>query len=122
MKVYLLAVALIVFAVCCIIMMLFAGILNTLESIPNWLSWLQWISAVRYSFNVLIVNEFRNITFCLANFIDICPITVSEVLRKLALDSATDWDMWKHFFGLTMMAITFFLLAYIQLFRIKHIK
>jgi ATP-binding cassette subfamily G (WHITE) protein 2 len=122
MKLYLLAVASVIVAFCYIVMFLFTGVPVAIDSIPNWLSWIQWISAFRYSFGVLAVNDFRNITFCVANFPDICPMIGSEVLEKLALDYATSWDMWKYFFGLTMMTLTFFLLAYIQLFRIKKTK
>ncbi len=102
--------------------MVFSGFLVDLDSVFNWLSWIQWISAFRYSSNTLTVNEFRNITFCLANFTDVCPMTGSEVLTKQSLDYATDWDIWKYFFALTMMAITALLLAYIQLCRIKKTK
>jgi hypothetical protein len=122
MKLYLLGVALFVVIFSYMIMFLFTGVFIALESISNWLSWIQWISAFRYSFNVLVVNEFHNITFCVANFTDICPMMGSVVLRKLALDYVTDWDIWKHVFGLTIMALTFFVLAYIQLFRIKKTK
>jgi ATP-binding cassette subfamily G (WHITE) protein 2 len=118
----LLAVALIVVVLTFVVMFVFSGFLVELDSVFDWLSWIQWISAVRYSSNVLTVNEFRNIKFCLANFTDVCPMTGSEILTKQALDHATDWDMWKYFFALTMMAITFFLLTYIQLFRIKKTK
>jgi hypothetical protein len=52
----------------------------------------------------------------------VCPLTGSDVLEQQELDYDTDWDLWKYFFALSMMTITFFLLAYIQLFRIKKTK
>ncbi|CAF4752426.1 unnamed protein product, partial [Rotaria sp. Silwood2] len=116
------AVALIVVVLIFVIMFLFSGFLISLDSMFKSLSWIQWISAVRYASNVLTVNEFRNINFCLANQTDICPMNGSEILIKQAMDYATVWDMWKYFFALTMMAVTFLLLAYIQLFRIKKSK
>jgi ATP-binding cassette, subfamily G (WHITE), member 2 len=120
--VYILAVALIVVVLIFVIMLVFTGFLVELASVFNWLSWIQWISAFRYSSNTLTVNEFRNITFCSANFTDFCPTNGSDVLQKRALDHETDWDMWKNFFALTMMTITFLILAYIQLFRLKKNK
>jgi ATP-binding cassette subfamily G (WHITE) protein 2 len=104
-------------------MMVFSGFLIDLNSVFNWLAWIQWISAFRYSLNVVIINEFRNnITFCSANATSICPMTGSYVLDQRGLDHAIDWDMWKYLFALCMMAITFLLLAYIPLIRIKKNK
>ena len=112
-----LAVALIMVILLFVIMMMFSGFLIELVSIFNWLSWIQWVSAFRYGSNVLTINEFRNITFCLANLTSLCPLTGTDILEKQALDYSTNWDMWKHFFALMMMAVTFLLLALIQLFR-----
>ena len=106
-----------------ILMLVFSGFFIDLKSVFNWLSWIQWISAFRYSLNTLVINEFRgNITFCLPNATNICPLTGSDVLNKRDLEHATDWDLWKNFFALCMMALTFFVLAYIQLIRIKKTK
>ncbi|CAF4919808.1 unnamed protein product [Rotaria sp. Silwood1] len=116
------AVALIIVVLIFVIMFLFSGFLISLDSVFNWLSWIQWISAFRYASNMLSVNEFRDINFCLVNQTDVCPMNGSEILIKQAVDYASDWDMWKYFFALTMMAITFLLLAYIQLCRIKKSK
>jgi ATP-binding cassette subfamily G (WHITE) protein 2 len=115
-------VALIVVVLIFVIMLVFSGFIVELSSVFSWLSWIQWISAFRYASNVLTVNELRNITFCLANNTDVCPVMGSDVLQTQRVDYATDWDMWKYFFALSMMAITFLLLAYIQLFRIKKTK
>mgnify|MGYP006892788269 FL=1 len=103
-------------------MLVFSGFLIALESVFNWLRWLQWLSAVRYSFNVLIINEFRNIQFCHQNYTDICPMNGHEVLKKQSLNYEIEWDLWKYFFALTMMTLMFFFLAFFQLFRIKKTK
>jgi ATP-binding cassette subfamily G (WHITE) protein 2 len=116
------AVALIVVVLIFVIMFVFSGFLISLASVFDWLSWIQWISAFRYASNVLTINEFRHIQFCLANNTNICPTTGADILKNNALNSTTDWDMWKYFFALTMMTIIFFVLAYIQLFRIKKTK
>jgi ATP-binding cassette subfamily G (WHITE) protein 2 len=116
------AVALIVVVLIFVIMFVFSGFLIALDSVFDWLSWIQWISAFRYASNILTVNEFRYIQFCLANDTNICPTTGAEILKNKDLDYTTNWDMWKYFFALTLMTITFLLLAYIQLFRIKKTK
>ncbi|CAF4072859.1 unnamed protein product [Rotaria magnacalcarata] len=116
------AVALIVVVLIFVVMLVFSGFLISLSSVFPWLSWIQWISAFRYASNVLTVNEFRNNRFCLANLTSICPMMGSDVLNKQGVDYTTDWDMWKYFFALTMMAITFLLLAYFQLHRMKKSK
>jgi ATP-binding cassette subfamily G (WHITE) protein 2 len=116
------AVALIVAILICVVMMMFSGFLIDLASVFNWLSWIKWISAVRYASNILTINEFQGLTFCLANLTDICPITGEEILDKRALSHADAWDLWKNFMALTLMAIIFFILAYIQLVRTKKTK
>jgi ATP-binding cassette, subfamily G (WHITE), member 2 len=106
-----------------ILMLVFSGFLIDLKSVFDWLSWIQWISAFRYALNTVTINEFRNnITFCLANASNVCPLTGSDVLDQRGFDHATDWDLWKNFFALCMMTTTFLLLAYIQLIRIKKTK
>lgn len=103
-------------------MMMFSGFLIDLASVFDWLSWIQWISAFRYASNILTINEFKGLRFCLANFTNICPVTGESVLDKRGLAHAHDWDLWKHFFALTLMSIVFFVLAYIQLVRTKKTK
>lgn len=104
-------------------MVVFNGFLIDLNSVFVWLSWIQWISAFRYGFNVVVINEFNNnITFCLSNATSVCPTSGYDVLNERGIDHATSWDMWKYFFALCMMALTFFILAFIQLIRIKKTK
>lgn len=117
-----LAVALIIVILIFIIMMIFSGFFVDLSSVLNWLSWIQWISAFRYGLNMLAINEFRNITFCLSNMTDICPTTGIDVLEQKKIDYKTDWDMWKNIFAISIMAFGFFILAFIQLLRMKKIK
>jgi len=116
------AVALIVVILVLVIMMMFSGFLIDLASVFSWLSWIQWFSAFRYASNILTINEFQGLTFCLPNLTDICPLTGKEILDKRALSHANAWDLWKNFLILTLMAIMFFLLAYIQLIRTKKTK
>jgi hypothetical protein len=104
------------------IMMIFSGFLIKLDSIFNWLSWIQWISAIRYASNVVMINEFRGLTFCLANASEVCLTSGENVLKDKAIDHTVDWDLWKYFLALSLMVVIFFVLTYIQLIRIKKTK
>lgn len=103
-------------------MMVFSGFLVKLASVFKWLSWLQWISALRYASNVLTINEFQGLRFCLSNQTNICPMTGEEVLTDRGIDHGTAWDLWKNFLILALMTVVFFTLAFIQLLRIKKTK
>ncbi|CAF5003214.1 unnamed protein product [Rotaria sp. Silwood1] len=116
------AVALIVVILVLVIMMMLSGFLIDLPSVFIWLSWIQWISAFRYASNVLTINEFQGLIFCLPNQTDFCPMTGDEILDKRGLAHSNAWDLWKNFFALTVMALLLFILAYIQLIRIKKPK
>ncbi len=83
---------------------------------------MQWISGFRYASNVLTINEFQGLTFCLPNQTNICPLTGEEILDKRGLPHNNPWDLWKYFLALTSMAVIFFILAYIQLMRTKKTK
>ena len=121
MQGYLSAVALIAINFCHLMMLLFSGLVGT-KGIPNWISSTEWINAFRYSFNVLVMNEFHNTTFCVPNLPHVCPTTGLSVMKQIPLDYASEWDIWKNFFLLTILTTTLFLLAYIQLCRIKTTK
>ncbi|CAF1198891.1 unnamed protein product, partial [Adineta ricciae] len=103
-------------------MSMFTGFLIDLSSIDVWLSWIQWISAVRYATNTLIINEFDNMEFCLANATQICPVTGADVMNQYKLDFATTWDTWKYLFALVMMTIVPLMLGYLQLLFMKKTK
>jgi hypothetical protein len=116
------AVALIIAILICVIMTIFSGFILDLDSVFSWLSWIRWISASRYVSNLLIINEFQGLTFCLPNRTDICPMTGEQVLDNLDLPHANSWDLWKNFVALAIMTVIFFILAYVQLVRIKKRK
>jgi len=103
-------------------MMVFSGFLAHLSSIPTWLRWLQWVSAVRYAQNILLINELKGLTFCLADMPSICPMTGEDVLARQLIDYASPWDLWKYYLGLVIMTLVFLILALIQLLRIRKPK
>lgn len=103
-------------------MMLFSGFLINLTSIVVFLRWIQWISVFRYSSNVLAINEFQNLTLCYSSDVDTCLMKGEEVLLRRHISYATVWDLWKNIFAVLLIAVTFLIMAYIQLVRIKKFK
>lgn len=103
-------------------MMVFSGFLIDLKSIFVSLRWIQWISAFRYATNILTINEFRNLSFCLENNTQICPLTGDQILIDRDIPYGTNWDLWKNFIALMMMIVVFLLLAFIELLRMKKVK
>ncbi len=43
--------------------MLFSGYMANLDTIVNWLVWLQYLSPMRYSMEILFRNEYRKVDF-----------------------------------------------------------
>lgn len=116
------AVALLFVILICIIMVMFAGLLLDINSVFNWLSWLEWVSVCRYASNALTINEFEGLRLCLPNNTLICPTTGEQILDDLNIDHAQSWDLWKNFVAMAVMTVFLFILAYIQLLRIKKTK
>lgn len=102
--------------------MVVSGFLVDLESIFTFLQWIKWISAIRYSSNILMINEFKNLTFCLSNNTQICPLQGEQILLQRHIAHDTEWDMWKNLVAISIMAIILFVMAYIQLLRMKRVK
>jgi hypothetical protein len=71
---------------------------------------------------MLTINEFRSITFCLANMTSTCPTNGTDILNQNQIAYETHWDRWQNIFAITLMAAGFFLLAFIQLVRMKKTK
>ncbi len=115
-------VSLIVVIFVFVVMMVFSGFLIDLKSIFSFLQWIQWFSAFRYATNLLTINEFRNLTFCMTNNTQICPITGEEILTERDIPYANNWDMWKNFLAIVIMISGFLMMAYIQLLRTKKVK
>ncbi len=106
-----------------VLMMVFGGFLVEISSVIRFLSWIKWISIFRYSFNIININEFSGLKLCLKNNTNICPINGTDIIHNVAhIEYETQWDLWKNFIALGSMTIIFFLMAYIQLFRMKKTK
>ena len=86
-------------AVVVMIMMMFSGVIIDLAAVSGVLRWLKLVSGVRYACNVLMINEFRNLSLCLANNTNICPRSGNDVLEEKSIDHASSWDTCKYSFG-----------------------
>ncbi|CAF0933430.1 unnamed protein product [Rotaria sordida] len=115
-------IALVMVICCYVTMMLFSGFLINIASIVNFLRWIQWISVFRYASNVLAINEFRNLTLCSPFDIDVCSMKGEDILSHRHISYATNWDIWKNILALLLISLIFFIMAYIQLLRIKKFK
>jgi hypothetical protein len=100
-------------------MMVFSGFLVNLDSIFSFLRWIQWFSVIRYSSNLLTINEFKNLKFCLSNNTQICPLAGEQILIQRHILHSTNWDIWKNLLAISIIALGFFVLAFIRLLRIK---
>ena len=103
-------------------MMVFSGFLIDLKSVFPFLQWIQWLSAFRYATNILSINEFRDLNFCLANQTTHCPMTGDHFLTLRDIPHETDWDLWANFVALLVMISLFLTMTYIQLLRMKKYK
>ena len=41
-------------------LMMFSGLYNKLNSIPSWISWLQYISPFRYGLHMTLLNQYKD--------------------------------------------------------------
>lgn len=106
-----------------VLMMVFGGFLVEVSSVIKVLSWIKWVSLFRYSMNIININEFNGLKFCLQNDTNTCPFDGKSIIENsLHIEYETDWDLWKNFVALGSMIIIYFTLTYIQLLRIKKTK
>jgi len=115
---FVLVVSLIIVVFIFVVMMVFSGFLIDLNSIFSFLRWIQWVSAFRYATNLLTINEFRNLIFYSENNIQ----TSEQILTQHDISYTTNWDIWKNLLALIVTIMTFLIMAYIQLLRMKKVK
>jgi ATP-binding cassette subfamily G (WHITE) protein 2 len=101
--------------------LLFSGFLVDVNSVVSFLSCIKWISIFRYSNNIFAINEFVGLTlYNSTNHTD--PIDRIQILKQQNIDYSTQWDLWKNFVALAGITLSFLILTYIQLFRMKKTK
>lgn len=101
-------------------MLVFTGYLVDLTNITKFLAWIKWVSMFRYASNVLTINEFTHLTFCLMNNTSICSIKGEHILDNYNIDYSTTWDLWKNIVALAAMTFFFFALTFIRLLRVQN--
>ena len=103
-------------------MMIFSGGIIRLSHLLPWIAWMKWTSAFRYAINMLSINEYHEMKFCLSNQTDICLKTGKEVLHDNEITYETSIDLWKNFFGLIIISFVVLLIAFIRLILMKKTK
>ncbi|XP_029938296.1 ATP-binding cassette sub-family G member 2-like [Salarias fasciatus] len=109
------AIATIFMTIICVFMMIFAGLLVSLPSIPSWLAWLKYLSIPRYGLSALSINEFTGLVFCPEdnrNNFTIC--TGEQYLTSQGIDYST-WGFWQNHMALLIMTACFLTITYLKL-------
>jgi ATP-binding cassette subfamily G (WHITE) protein 2 len=117
------AIANLLVSVCYVLMMIFGGLLVNVGKMGHWLSWLQYLSIVRYSLNALSINELNDLTFHYYNetggVIGANSTAGPDYLTGQGIKHSNAWDLWQNMMALIIIFIGMMSLAYIQLRRLK---
>ena len=124
-----------------ILMILFAGNLINISSLPIYVQWLQYLSLVRLGLSSLLVNEMVGLEFCLDYFRTLTPDgscynttfnlggnvistieTGNHYLETQGILYKEPFDIWRGIIGLTGYAVVLMVLAYIALRMLKKDK
>ncbi|KAL4240249.1 ATP-binding cassette sub- G member 2 [Mactra antiquata] len=108
------AVANLLIAMCYVVMMVFSGLLVNLDSIPDFLEWLKYLSIFRYSLNALSINELKGMNFTRSSEKEECA-TGNDYLMTQGIAFDTDWDLWVNYVAMGVMSVGFLILAYLRL-------
>ncbi|XP_053393645.1 broad substrate specificity ATP-binding cassette transporter ABCG2-like isoform X2 [Mercenaria mercenaria] len=115
------AVANLLIAMAYVVMMVFSGLLVNLDTIPDFLEWLKYISIFRYSLNALNINELKGMTFVNSTVDENC-ITGNEYLDIQNIAYDTDWDLWSNYVALGVISVGFLILAYLRLLFMNKLR
>jgi ATP-binding cassette subfamily G (WHITE) protein 2 len=107
-------------AMFCVMTLIFSGLLVDVSSVVAFLSWIKWISIFRYSNNIFAINEFVGLTLYSRNHT--IRVNGMKILKKQNIEYSVQWDLWKNFVALAGITLSFLILTYIQLFRMKKTK
>jgi ATP-binding cassette subfamily G (WHITE) protein 2 len=104
-----------------ILMMIFGGLLVNIANLGDWISWLQYLSFIRYSLNALSINEMHSLTFTKTNDNGtvIFMMPGEQYLTEQGIAHDTAWDLWQNIMAMGIMAVGLMAIAYIQLRRMK---
>lgn len=118
------AVANLLIAMVYVIMMIFSGLLVNLDTIPNWLEWLKYLSIFKYSFAALNINELKDMTFVLGNSSEhvMNCVTGNQYLDQQGISYETAWDLWVNYVALGIMAVGYLTLAFLRLLFMNKLR
>jgi len=100
--------------------LIFSGLLVDITSVVPFLSWIKWISIFRYSNNIFAINEFVGLTLYSRNHT--IRVNGTKILKKQNIKYIDQWNLWENFVALAGITLSFLLLTYIQLRRMKKTK
>ncbi|KAI6650413.1 ATP-binding cassette sub-family G member 2 isoform X2 [Oopsacas minuta] len=121
-----------------VLMIIFAGNLINITSLPIWIQWVQYLSIFRLGLSSLLVNELVGLEFCLDYFREITMDkscfnatynlgdnvistieTGEKYLESQGILYAEPFDVWRGIIGLALYAIILMILAYTALRTLK---
>lgn len=100
-----------------VIMMIFSGLLVSINAWPDSSRWLGNISFTKYSYELFVENEFRGLIIPCKNPGD--PCFGEEVLTSKFLDIPATGEMWKKAVALAVYTLGLLVLGYLALVRLK---
>ncbi|ESO03400.1 hypothetical protein HELRODRAFT_192026 [Helobdella robusta] len=104
-----------------VFMQVFGGFLANVTTMPNWLSWMQYLSIVRYSLNALSINELKDLVLYQKNGSAISDAG-EEYLASQGIRYETAWDLWQNEMAMAVISVGMLTIAYIQLLRSSKIR
>ncbi|ELU05928.1 hypothetical protein CAPTEDRAFT_106482 [Capitella teleta] len=113
-----------------IISMIFGGFFVNLDTMGDWLSWLQYVSIFRYGLNALMIVELKDQSYCtnitVPVFQEVCALDCSQYgndyLRNNGIGFETSWDFWQNEVALCGLLTFFLVIAFILLQNINKYK
>eukprot|EP01101_Sappina_pedata_P003338 TRINITY_DN1357_c0_g1_i3.p1 TRINITY_DN1357_c0_g1~~TRINITY_DN1357_c0_g1_i3.p1 ORF type:complete len:702 (-),score=226.60 TRINITY_DN1357_c0_g1_i3:37-2013(-) len=67
-------------------MMIFGGLFANLDTVPSFISWMQYLSIIKYAYEIVATNEFEGETFVCDAGDAICIQTGEQALARVAMD------------------------------------
>lgn len=94
--------------------MLFGGFFIGVNQIPVWLSWLGYLSFIKYGFAAVMQNEFGNRELTYDGCTGFCPPNGDAILEFYDAD---EMPMWLNIVILAVFAMVMRIIAYLILLR-----
>jgi len=96
-------------------LMLLGGLFLNTGSTPDWLLWAQWLSPMNYGFEILVLNEYDDLTFyCTASQSKngTCPITTGQQEIDALSMNESYITIWGNFLFLLWLYLSYIVIAF----------